>query len=158
MNEIVLTVDPKQCTRCKECKPRTEFHRASRSKDGLHSYCKECVRLWNKARKDSGERQTYLLARKYGLTLQEYKKLLERSGGLCDICGEACKPNVDHNHNTGQARGILCRACNTALGLFKESPRTLLAAVRYLEREQDTPEFTSEDNFLDSAYTRQVYV
>jgi Autographiviridae endonuclease VII len=59
----------------------------------------------------------------YGISLQEYKSLLEMQGGLCAICSgdNTGKPlHVDHEHESGLVRGLLCLKCNTALGLIND--------------------------------------
>jgi hypothetical protein len=71
--------------------------------------------------------------RNYGLTEEDYQALLDRSGGLCEICRDPLdSPNVDHCHATGRVRGLLCRACNTGIGHLKDDPAVLLAALNYL--------------------------
>jgi hypothetical protein len=72
---------------------------------------------------------------RYGLTKDELKFLLERSGGKCEICRRdiSSKPNIDHDHDTGAVRGLLCSSCNTGLGLFRDSPTLMLAAITYLQ-------------------------
>lgn len=73
--------------------------------------------------------------KKYGLTLEEYTRLLEQSQGLCAICEQPMeRPVVDHDHSTGAFRGILCNSCNTALGGFRDNPQILRRAIAYLER------------------------
>lgn len=58
----------------------------------------------------------YRTAKKYKISCEEHKRLLERSGGSCMLCGKKRKLYVDHNHNTGKVRGLLCLVCNTGLG------------------------------------------
>jgi predicted dehydrogenase len=72
--------------------------------------------------------------------------MLAAQGGICVIC-KGDKPHVsrkgpwrwcvDHDHATGHVRGILCHACNSALGLFGEDPQRLSAAIVYLTRAQE---------------------
>lgn len=75
--------------------------------------------------------------RKYGLRPEDYDTLLDNQNGVCAICSEPPKPGrrlaVDHDHTTGEVRGLLCSPCNTALGLFKDRIRLLAAAIVYLE-------------------------
>lgn len=72
--------------------------------------------------------------KKYGRTLDEYATFIKARDGRCDICFErADPPQMDHDHVTGKVRGVLCRRYNTGLGNFRDDPRTLYAAVRYLE-------------------------
>ena len=82
------------------------------------------------------------LKRKYGITLIEYHKMLEEQKGVCKICGKPStakdryggvkKLHVDHNHKTGEIRGLLCVKCNQAIGLFGESKEVLQNAIFYL--------------------------
>ena len=70
------------------------------------------------------------------LTEDEYKAMLEAQGGVCAICNEKPKSGrlaVDHIHGTERVRGLLCNLCNPALGLFKDDPDRLKAAIEYLE-------------------------
>lgn len=55
----------------------------------------------------------------YGITPEKYAELLEAQKGLCAICGKAKRLVVDHDHKTGEIRGLLCRICNGFLGLFE---------------------------------------
>lgn len=59
---------------------------------------------------------------------------MERAqGGRCLLCGEVKPLAVDHDHVTGAVRGLLCKGCNTGIGLLREDPMLLRAAARYLE-------------------------
>lgn len=80
------------------------------------------------------------LLKKYNLTTKEYNIMLSKQEYKCPICKEPFnlvegenKPPVDHNHKTGEVRGILCGRCNKALGGFKDSPAVLRSATNYLE-------------------------
>lgn len=87
---------------------------------------------WN----NGGKRvhQNAMLKRKYGISLQEKEALLLKQEGCCAICDKPLlKPHVDHDHKTGRVRGLLCTACNHALGTFKDSVKILRAAIAYLE-------------------------
>jgi hypothetical protein len=71
---------------------------------------------------------------KYGLSFDEYERMLASHNGVCWICGdEPNPPCIDHDHKTGRIRGILCRGCNTAIGRMKDDPKRLRAAAAYLE-------------------------
>jgi len=75
---------------------------------------------------------------KYGITKDQKDEMARHQRGLCAICSK--KPNklfIDHNHLTGKVRGLLCRECNLAFGLFKENKTALYSAVSYLERYQE---------------------
>lgn len=71
----------------------------------------------------------------YGLSLEDYENRLRAQGGVCAICGAASvgkRFDVDHDHETGAVRGLLCTSCNNGLRHFGESLDTLHAAVFYL--------------------------
>lgn len=85
-----------------------------------------------------------LRLKKLGLTPADYAALLHAQGGVCAIChcaepmrhgktGRAFELAVDHDHQTGKVRGLLCQACNTGIGKFEDSVNLLLSAVTYLE-------------------------
>lgn len=76
------------------------------------------------------------LERLYGITPAQYQQMLIAQGFECPICTRLLayptRPGVDHSHVTGAVRGILCRRCNTALGLLEESSANLERAIEYL--------------------------
>jgi hypothetical protein len=81
------------------------------------------------------------LKRKYGMTLEDYDRMLEAQGGACAICGrpprEDIALHVDHDHETGLVRGLLCFPCNNTLGDFGDDPTRLYAAAEYLSRDPE---------------------
>lgn len=91
--------------------------------------------------------QRYALRKRFGLTREAYDELYRAQAGVCAICGEAetCKSKlgkvvaltVDHCHETGRIRGLLCKKCNSCLGMMDESPVQLRRAAQYLERFSD---------------------
>jgi Autographiviridae endonuclease VII len=76
--------------------------------------------------------------RKYGLTLDDYQTMLAAQAGGCAICGappsEGQSLHVDHDHDTGAVRGLLCFTCNAGIGMFDHDIDLLSAAVAYLHR------------------------
>lgn len=71
----------------------------------------------------------------YGLTPEEWANLVAAQSGRCAICGTSMSVRplvVDHNHATGKVRGLLCRKCNSGLGMFDDEIATLAKAVKYL--------------------------
>ena len=78
------------------------------------------------------------LLENYGLSYAEYERMFNEQGGLCKICKEPStrksgRLDVDHCHETGQIRGLLCSPCNTAIGLLRENSELFAAALQYLE-------------------------
>ncbi len=93
------------------------------------------------AKKHAEQRKRYMRTKnilRYGLTYKRYKQLMNAQKGKCKIClqfrvkGTDRRLNIDHCHKTGKIRGLLCYACNTALGMFRDNPKILMRAVRYL--------------------------
>lgn len=80
------------------------------------------------------------LKKKFGITEEIYAKMLVEQFGRCAICHDPCpedrRLHVDHNHETGQVRSLLCYGCNSGLGSFKDDLGRMKAAVAYLERWQ----------------------
>jgi len=81
------------------------------------------------------------LRRKYGITIEDYSRMLEEQGGGCAICGdpppESGSLHVDHDHATGAVRGLLCVKCNNAIGAFAEEYELIRAAADYVERDDE---------------------
>jgi len=84
------------------------------------------------------------LKRTYGITLEQYNKLFESQNGVCAICGKpetdtnnrtnkVIQIAVDHNHQTGNVRGLLCGKCNRMLGLVDDKIEVLIKAIDYLK-------------------------
>lgn len=117
------------CETCGVSKPLTEF--SFRKDNQKHRPdCKPC-------------RSTATAAARYGMTVGDVQALVEKQDGRCAICGThhtdiphksfAHNPLViDHDHTTGATRGLLCPTCNCGLGLFKDDPALLQAAISYL--------------------------
>ena len=106
---------------------------------------KEAQREWRRTAKGKTHARKasvgHRLKRKYGLTVAEYEQKSEDQGGVCWICnspettvqaGRVKKLAVDHNHETGQVRGLLCMKCNHFIGLAQEDTENLECAIEYL--------------------------
>lgn len=73
------------------------------------------------------------LQSQYGLTTSDYETMYENQSGKCAICDTPSeKLVVDHNHQTGTVRGLLCPTCNMGIGLLKENPQVMANAIMYL--------------------------
>ena len=79
--------------------------------------------------------------KKYGLSVEQYMKLLEIQDNTCAICDQTCsykfRLSVDHCHTTGKVRGLLCGNCNTGLGKFKDNDIILTKAINYLRNNRE---------------------
>jgi hypothetical protein len=94
------------------------------------------------------------LRREYNITLEHYNKVLKLQGGVCAICkrkynkkGELMRLNVDHDHTSGQVRGIICYLCNKAIAIFQNNSASMANAALYITK---TP---FEDAFGKKFYT-----
>jgi hypothetical protein len=108
------------CYACAEWKPLTDFAVDRSRADGRAHRCKPCnSRASTRCR--------------YGLTEGDFAKL--EAVGACPICERRGVPmEVDHHHETGAVRAILCSRCNSALGMFCEDPALMRRAIAYLEK------------------------
>lgn len=80
-------------------------------------------------------RRAWELRHDFGMTLDDYSRMLQQQSGVCGICkGRGRRPflSVDHDHATGAVRGLLCENCNLALGAFRDNIPLLTAAIEYL--------------------------
>ena len=140
-------MDKKQCTNCKERKPREGFSIRPERAGNLHSWCIECrtknMREWRKRKKEEDivayrERERRHNLNRYGITPEEYDELLNEQDRRCAICagpptGKHKRFHVDHDHDTGEVRALLCHSCNTGLGAFREDALLLRHAADYLD-------------------------
>jgi hypothetical protein len=145
----------KTCRKCGETKPLEDFGRHPQQSDGRDTRCKACknavsagyYKRWTPEQR--AKHRARVLRSRYGITPALIGLLYEQQEGCCAICGKAGdKPAVsekrrihkdvlcvDHDHETGETRALLCIACNTGLGHFKDSPAILAAALVYLLKE-----------------------
>jgi len=117
----------KKCRVCEQDRPLDHFH-IRKDTGKVRNECKTC-------------HASKQMRRSYGITLEEYDVMYEQQKGVCAICslpqtGRAERLCVDHNHETGKVRGLLCSHCNRGIGLLKDDYRILNRAASYL-REKD---------------------
>ena len=129
---------------CKLCgieKDLDQFKKDHRLKSGYGAICKRCdCKLAKKWREENPEKKkSQHLLNKYNIDWDYYNHLLESQDGRCSICGTKDPKgrgnfHVDHCHETGRIRGLLCNECNIGLGKFKDDPTILHQAADYLMR------------------------
>ncbi len=103
--------------------------------DGVR-VCGECVKDYHKTPEGREKQLGYSLKKEYNMTTADYYTILEKQEGKCAICGQAPelrRLSVDHSHETGRIRGLLCHLCNVMLGFARDSREILRAADKYLE-------------------------
>ena len=148
-----------KCTRCGETKSIALFSKDSRRKQGHGIWCKDCVTSYrkqhyldnkskinaqSKAYHESHKEETSARGKRrrftqYGLTKEDFVSLLETQNYKCAVCEdglslEGKSTHIDHNHKTGEVRGILCPSCNLGIGKLKDNPDILDAAAAYLRK------------------------
>jgi len=138
----------KVCTMCGISKSLDDFRsRGGSQKHLLKSRCNTCLylehRKWcenNPERvQDYRDRDSWTLVKRCsrrGITPEQLVDCYERQERCCAICKDEISlidSAIDHNHHTGEFRGVLCRQCNRALGMFRDSAKILLSAVDYLK-------------------------
>lgn len=147
----------KRCSSCKEIKPKTEFYPRKGMYEGIDRRCKKCAfeshqkwrlghlehaaaqqKKWRTENKDRAA--DYFLKRLYGIEHGAYDAMFDLQHGKCAICGTD-KPgkrerrfHVDHDHDSGTVRGLLCSPCNLGIGQLQHSRDILWAAIEYLDK------------------------
>ncbi|MFI5907777.1 endonuclease domain-containing protein [Dactylosporangium sp. NPDC051541] len=135
------------CRRCGETKARSAFNNQGHSSLPRQP-CKQCRSVARRAEyiASGGSRVSHaqVLRDKYGLTPEQYDRMLQDQHGLCAICGqpetrvgsggEPRRLSVDHDHRTGAVRQLLCGRCNSVTWAVEESPGLLDEVRKYLER------------------------
>ncbi len=130
----------KTCPTCKESKPLQDYWKSQYS-------CIPCTKEKQKNRWASRSPKKRLhqhLKYKYGVTEEKLIETLDKQNNACAICKESLPDllvyenrsrgyAIDHNHDSGEFRGVLCTNCNTLLGMAKDNKDILLAAIDYLE-------------------------
>jgi hypothetical protein len=146
----------KHCSTCHQPKPESEFGKNARMVDGLARSCKPCSRqlkreayyrnhdankqkMRERPREQTDKYNLQKRLKTYGLTMEELEEMRERQQGRCGICSEVMQggrgkgsEHVDHDHETGEVRSLLCNDCNAVIGHAREHPDILIAAAAYL--------------------------
>jgi len=124
----------KTCTRCREDKPldTAHFPPHNRTKSGFDSWCRLCRSTY----RSDINRGVFR-----GVISDEGLKDLKATTKECVICGSEEPLVVDHDHNSGAIRGMLCNHCNRGLGHFRDDPTLLEFAAQYLYANKDAPEW-----------------
>lgn len=136
---------------CKECRKAQMRERSQRPDKAAEA--RERSRAWYEANKERAreyaktqytpENNLARALKRYGMTPYEYSLLLEAQEGKCAICGVAHGNKngerlvIDHCHDTGAVRGLLCHSCNRGLGMLRDSAVLLQAALNYLKETQN---------------------
>jgi hypothetical protein len=137
----------KECSKCHEIKESSEFYteKGGKRKGYLTSWCKKCSAKRSKEYYSKNKEKAKAAHKKwanenkdkvaftkaksaYGISKEEYDSLKK----VCVICGNTINLKIDHSHQSGRIRGMLCDNCNKGLGFFKDNPTLLLRASDYI--------------------------
>lgn len=114
-----------------------EKHKKSRrrwvenNRERHNEYHKQYRKKHSEKRKEIAYRAN--MKTRYGLSFEDYSKMFEEQDGKCGCCGDDEKLFVDHCHESGKIRGLICRFCNTGLGFAKDDIRRLELMIKYLK-------------------------
>lgn len=141
-------MDLRVCRKCTEPKDEGEYYAYPRRSDGLDYYCKLC-------------RSKLAVKNRYGISSDQKQGMLEAQGNRCASCGSENPQsdrgwNLDHDHETGEVRGVICKPCNLVLGFVEDSTEHLERLIEYLqtrkslvaERTGFEPAFPCERNLV----------
>ncbi len=115
------------CPVCRQAVVHEDYMRSSATTSGFGSRCKAC---------HNAAGSEYYFRRKHRLTKQQVADMRAAQGGRCAICGDPAQ-HLDHDHETGATRQLLCQRCNHGLGLFRDDPGLLHAAALYVDAHRE---------------------
>lgn len=135
----------KSCKHCHKDKPLSSYYIDRKAKDGRRNICKVCDSIKSEEyRNDPAKREDYLRkarekVRKFRYQLSpEDLAILEKRHQCCPICKKPFsnehKAYIDHDHETGKVRALLCNSCNSLLGYSREDEKILHNAIKYLRK------------------------
>lgn len=148
-----MQLKSKICSKCNEDQPLSSYHKNKDSPDGHQSVCKECkkhyrkhyyhreVDKWTTQSKEwyenNKERKSLTSKKKhvnsyFGITVEEYDAYFKDA--CCGICDATERLVLDHCHNTGVIRGVLCNTCNSGIGMLKDNPELLKKGIEWLTK------------------------
>lgn len=147
----------KKCSKCEKHKNLDEFYRDKRSSQGVSAWCVECQKNYFrtdprrkttlkkyratercKTQQKHAQRKLHLKT-KFNMSVNDYENMMLKQNSNCAICGInqseiSKKLCIDHCHQTGKIRGLLCNNCNSGIGMFNDSITLLASAKEYLKR------------------------
>ena len=132
-----MYLSTKRCSKCRTV--GGEFHKNKRQPDGFQNQCKACTAEAGRQdyEKHKRKRTSAGLERKYGISLDDYEQMSEDQDHACALCQEpemveGRRMAIDHDHETGRIRGLLCFKCNTSLGRVCDTQAALERLVAYV--------------------------
>jgi len=113
---------------------RVYYKEKLKGSERYRNYKRQYAKEWRKKYPDKVKlaRKKAGLKAMYGLAYEDFLQMQQEQEGRCLLCQEISMLVVDHNHKTGEVRGLLCNNCNMAIGLMKENKETFARAMEYL--------------------------
>jgi hypothetical protein len=151
LNDQLALHDLKRCAGCTNLLPLEAFNRNRAKPSGRQDRCRTCQSAYDRTWRQNHPERTrqrqaasrlrnrdyyrdHALRARHGVTLEQKAQMYADQDGKCAICNtQYPELDVDHNHDTGQVRALLCRTCNRGLGYLKDNPEILRLAAAYLE-------------------------
>ena len=154
----------KVCSHCRQDLPLSEFYitkkklKSGEIKKTPRYVCKACDRKAKRERdkRNPDRRANKHLINKYGITLKQKQQMIIDQGCKCKICpkpispAEHSKSHVDHCHETGHIRGVLCHNCNRGIGYLQHNPAILVSASQYLVQSEQQRLFLQQQDQEES--------
>lgn len=143
------SIGKKRCYRCKKIKELSEFYPSYRLIENASSWCKSCSL-------DNGR------VRKYGIEPGEFDEIVKKQGYRCALCQKPLdikksrRAHVDHNHQTGEMRGVLCPFCNSSLGLFEDRGLTPQFVQDYIDQKGGGGEGNGKEEQAEAEKAQEV--
>jgi hypothetical protein len=127
------------CINCYQQKYPKDQEKAKKTRAAYFQKNKPEITRKNRAwfRDNPSKNRIYHLKSQYGLSHEQFTKLVDSQGNACALCRKSFdghSPSVDHDHATKSVRGLLCRTCNAHLGWFEKRLDSFFELIAYLER------------------------
>jgi len=163
---LISSNNNKYCGICRTLLPTTAFYPSRFTQDGFDNRCKECYRTYQRThrkeintrvsatRRNNKERHNTYVRRhayraKYGISLEKYEEMCKEQNGVCAIChkpeSQKKRLAIDHDHETGLVRALLCNSCNAAIGFLQDDIGIASNALAYLTKYKNALN-TGEEN------------
>lgn len=138
----------KVCSKCDKIKELSEFNKNNQQKDGYYGYCKACYgkrrKIYRKNTKVAHRGMIQGITYKFKMTEASLQDMMHKQQGCCAICGvdfgskltnhNGRQYAIDHSHDTGKVRGLLCMACNMYVGAMEAQKSGPDIVLEYIKR------------------------
>jgi DNA-directed RNA polymerase subunit RPC12/RpoP len=137
---------PARCVPCQLARRRVQTNAAAalwraRHPEANREQCAQYKKAWIANPRNRRTKREYEILRQYGITAAQLDEMIQAQGSLCAIChreatgasGSGGRLHIDHCHETGKVRGLICGRCNRGIGLLGDDPTVLRAAAAYIE-------------------------